>query len=125
MGFIGKILFTMAVIAVVYIVYRNRSGMPAAKQTKTDEKQNTGSLSSQTLAYIFIGLIISVSALIFTLNWFERHKIFNIHVINGATNEVATYQAYKKTIEGRSFITLDGRTVTVGESERMEIIEAE
>ncbi len=126
MGFFGKIILTAIVITIVYFVYRNRTAPPpseAAKAVKQHEEGNIPTISTQTLAYIFIGLIVCISALIFALNWFEQHTIVNIRVLNGS--DEMNYQAYKKSVEGRSFQTLDGKLVTVGESERIEMTEAD
>ncbi|MGU9958002.1 MAG: hypothetical protein ACNYPI_10445 [Arenicellales bacterium WSBS_2016_MAG_OTU3] len=126
MGFFGKIILTGIVITIVYFVYRNRTTPPpseAAKAVKQHEESNTPTISTQTLAYIFIGLIVCISTLIFALNFSEQHTIVNIRVLNGS--DEMNYQAYKKSIKGRSFQTLDGKLVTVGESERIEMTEAD
>jgi hypothetical protein len=48
-----------------------------------------------------------------------------IRVINTSTGEIGSYRAYQSMIRGRSFVTLDGRTITVSNAERVEISEAE
>ncbi|MEA3291724.1 MAG: antitermination protein NusG, partial [Pseudomonadota bacterium] len=62
------------------------------------------------------------SSLIFIINWNEQNRIVNIRVI-GANGEAITYQARRKSIEGRKFVTLDGRNVALGDNDRIEMIE--
>jgi hypothetical protein len=38
---------------------------------------------------------------------------------------VATYRAYRSDVRGRRFATLDGRQVTIADSERIEITDAQ
>ena len=113
-----KILFTLLVVCVVYVVYRARG--PKSAPRATNEKTHT--TSPHLIAYSFVGLLVAISGLIFYLNWRDDHQIVDIRVTNGATGQSTTYQAYKTAIEGRSFQTLDGRLVTLGASDRIEML---
>lgn len=118
-----KILFTAAVIAVVYFVYRGRTrATPPRPVPQKDRQPETSSISPRTVAYIFIALLVAISSLIFVINWNEQNRIVNIRVI-GADGEAITYQARRKSIEGREFVTLDGRNVALGDNDRIEMIE--
>ena len=46
----------------------------------------------------------------------------NIQVTNSQGQSI-TYQAYKKSIDGRRFMTLDGIAVTLGADDRIEILD--
>ena len=52
----------------------------------------------------------------------REHRVIDIRVTN-AQGEVTRYQAHKKTIQGRRFITLEGVTVNLGDSFQVEMIE--
>lgn len=115
-----KVLFTLIVIVAVALIFRqkteSRSGVKKEKQARASE----GGVQSKTVVYAILGLIIAVSALLFVLHWQDQHQIVNIEVTD-SSGETVSYQAYKKSIEGRSFVTLDGREVTLGDNDRVEM----
>lgn len=118
-----KLLFTAIVIAVVYFVYRGRApSPPPARQPAKEPETDHASISHRTLAYILIALLVAISGLIFLINWNEQNRIVNIRV-TGADGGTVTYQARRKSIAGREFVTLDGRSVALGDSDRIEMIE--
>lgn len=117
-----KILFTLAVILVVALVFRvkNTSAKavkPAAAQTQTTK----GGVSAAMVAYTLLGLVIAISALVFVLHWQDQHQVIDIQVTNSQGNALK-YQAYKKAIEGRRFTTIDGVSVDLADSDRIEIL---
>ena len=62
----------------------------------------------------------AISVTVFIVSYQSDNKIINILVI--AEDGMSTlYQAKQKSIKGRRFVTLDGRQVTLGESDRIEI----
>ncbi len=118
-----KILFTVAVIVVVMFVFRHRNQTSTVKNiSPATLEQPPRGISPQMLAYIFIVLIMLVSGLIYLFYWMEQNTIVNIKVID-ASGAAFNYQAHKKSIEGKEFTTLDGRRVTLGDSDRVEMIE--
>jgi hypothetical protein len=52
--------------------------------------------------------------------WMDSYQEVTIRVIDSQTGKEIHFKAYKGDIDGRSFVTLDGRRVTLAESERME-----
>jgi len=119
---ITKILFTVAVIVVVMFVFRHRNQPPPVKNVTPVVPEQSRGISPQMLAYIFIVLIMLVSGLLYLFYWMEQNTIVNIKVID-ASGDAYNYQAHKKSIEGKEFTTLDGRRVTLGDSDRVEMIE--
>ena len=73
-------------------------------------------------AYAVVATMVVASALFAYREWDEAHRVVNIRVINVRTGEAVTYQAHRGDVEGRRFLTLDGRMVTLAEVERMELI---
>ena len=116
-----KILYTLIVILAVAVIFRTKK---SAGGTKIEESKsgNTHNISPQTILYTLLGLIVAVSILIFFMVWSDQHQIINIQVTDGQ-GKVTTYQAHRKTIEGRKFLTLDGVSVVLGESDRVEMID--
>ena len=115
-----KILFTLAVMLAVAVIFRAKSQgqKPLPPDAATDG--SGGGVSSRAVIYTLLGLIISISILIFVLHWSNQRQIINIRVTN-SQGETTSYQAYRKTIEGRRFTTLGGIDVTLGASERVEM----
>ena len=53
--------------------------------------------------------------------WQDSYQVVNIRVIDTRTGKTVLYKAYKGDVEGRSFLTIDGRNVTLAEVERLEM----
>lgn len=117
---IVKILFTIAVIIGVAIFYRQKAAgaEAAARQPAND----TDSMPVRTLAYVLIGVLIIISVGVFAYNWQENNTVITIRVTSDGGN-VVTYQAKQSEIKGRSFTTLTGLDVKLGESDRVEMLE--
>lgn len=118
-----KILFTALVIVVVYVFYRYRGRGPV-KIEKTDKPTKPNAIA-YFAAYGFIVILLLVSGTIYYFHWQQAHKIVTIRVIDGNSTNVTVYKAYQKSIKGSRFESLDGKTVVLGESERVEFIEDE
>jgi len=112
---LSKILFTIAVIIGVILFFRHRQSRaaPAAEPGR--------SLSPRVAAFGLLGVLGAVALLIVALEWRRGERIVSIRVIsNGAT---ADYRARYKSVKGRNFVTLDGARVSLGESDRIEMLE--
>ncbi len=120
---LSKILFTAFVIVVVYMVYRGRTTAtsPARRPAPAPADNRFG----RRVAYGFVGVLIGISAIFYYLHWREQHRVITIRVIDGRSGNATTYKAYKKSINGSRFEALDGRTVILGEAERVELIETQ
>lgn len=117
-----KILFTLAVILVVALVFRVKNTPAKAVNPAAAQTQNTkGGVSAAMVAYTLLGLVIAISALVFVLHWQDQHQVIDIQVTNSQGNALK-YQAYKKAIEGRRFTTIDGVSVDLADSDRIEIL---
>jgi hypothetical protein len=127
-----KILFTVLIIAGILLYVRHQE----TKRTVEPATQASSKPSPQTLtgiprrlpliaAYTALVLMLAIGGLLYYLNWKEDHRVMTIRVINTSTGEIGSYRAYQSMIRGRSFVTLDGRTITVSNAERIEMSEAE
>ena len=116
-----KIIFTLVVIVIVALIFRTKTG-PARLRHAIDNDQDSGGISARFVAYTLLALVIATSALVFVLHWNEQHRIMNIQVTDSQGQSV-TYQAYKKSIDGRRFTTLDNIAVTLGADDRIEILD--
>ena len=127
-----KILFTALVVAVVYVLYRFRmrppqrgtAALPKPAATPVPVK-GAHSRLGRIAAYSLVALIIAISSVFYYLHWREQHTVVTIRVIDGRGGNATVYKAYKKSITGSRFESLDGRTVILGEAERVEMIEGD
>lgn len=122
-----KILFTAAVIVLVAIIFRVKATrtVPASQSIKPKQGAATDTgVSPAVIAYTLLGLVVVASVIVFFWHWNAQHQIMEIQVRNSA-GEVAHYQAYRKSIKGRKFTTLDGKRVTLGDSDRIEMQETD
>ena len=116
-----KVLFTLAVILAVAVIFRVKNQPQKSSAPKAATDRSGSSVSSRAVIYTLLGLIISISILVFVLHWSDQRRIINIRVTN-SQGETINYQAYRKTIEGRRFTTLGGIDVTLGASDRVEML---
>ena len=116
-----KVLFTLAVMLAVAVVFRTKSQGQKPLPRDAATNGSGGGVSSRAVIYTLLGLIISISILIFVLHWSNQRQIINIRVTN-SQGETTSYQAYRKTIEGRRFTTLGGVDVTLGTNDRVEML---
>ena len=116
-----KIIFTLAVIVIVALIFRTKT-RPTQLHHAIDNVKDSGGVSARFVAYTLLALVIATSALVFVLHWNEQHRIMNIQVTDSQGQSV-TYQAYKKSIDGRQFTTLDNVAVTLGADDRIELLD--
>lgn len=122
---ITKILFTMAVIILVGMIFKSQGqDRPGSKPAKKDTDQIAGtqkSLAPRTVAYMLVGLLIIVSGVVYYFNWSDSRQIVALRVISAGGN-LSEYQAYRKDIKGREFTSVDGVLIQLADSDRLEIM---
>ncbi|MCU7915823.1 MAG: antitermination protein NusG [Candidatus Thiodiazotropha sp. (ex Gloverina cf. vestifex)] len=120
---IGKILLTLFVIIIAWLVISNRQRRMtavAAQPRVTHVEAKTSSLWKWG-GYIFIILMIIGSGLFLYMEWQDRYRVVAVQVIDSQTGKSTYYQARRMDVDERSFVTLDGREVSVAETERIEL----
>ena len=117
-----KILFTIAVIIAVALIFRVKT-TSKARPAPVESPERRG-VSAAVVAYTLLGLVVAVSALVFVIHWQDQHEVINIQVTNGQ-GAMLKYQAYKKDVEGRRFTTIQGLSVDLAASDRIEILAGE
>ena len=120
---LGKLVFTLAVVALAYLAIRSRSRAVVARESARSPTTSTQILSARILAYVFLAVALVTGGTVFLLEWYDDRQVITIRVINSRTGQAAVYEAYKGKIYGRRFETLDGRTVTVADVDRIEMEE--
>ena len=122
---ITKILFTMAVIILVGMIFKSQGqDRPGSKHAKKDAEEVSGtqkSLAPRTVAYLLVGLLIIVSGVVYYFSWSDSRQIVTLRVIS-AGGTLSEYQAYRKDIKGREFTSVGGMLIQLADSDRLEIL---
>lgn len=115
---ITKILLTALIIIAVALYFRRRTAMRVQGEAggRADAPWYWRLLPAGLLLVALV-----VSAAMFWLEWREEHRIFTARVIDTRSGEVTTYLVYRDDVQGRTFTTVDGRTVTLADVERLEL----
>lgn len=118
---ITKILFTLAVIALVTWFFSARSGgKPRLREVINPAliKQKKRLLQA---ALAFMGIMVIAAGIIVYQDISAPPAVVTVHVINTQSGEKISYRAIKDDIQGDSFTTLDGRRIYVAGVERLEV----
>ncbi|MDA1371768.1 MAG: hypothetical protein O2971_13545 [Proteobacteria bacterium] len=129
---LGKILLTLAVSVVVVLILRQRQLTEAAQtaaQPATKKEVPANAVPDESFAkdmrigaYLFLVLMVGLGATLYYFQWQDDHAILTVNLHRNNQAEPVSYQVYKYQLEQRSFVTIDGTTVTVAGDERMEVI---
>lgn len=116
-----KILVTILVVLAVLTFYRvKNSGRVSDAARRLEARAPANNRFGRMVAYGFVGVLILISVAWYGLHWREQHRIITIRVIG--ESGTTTYKAYNKDLKGNRFESIDGKTVILGDSERIEII---
>lgn len=129
---LAKIILTTIVILLAFLVLRQRS---LAEKSETTKRRLPDSGSSQqsaptdpglasdlrTGAYLFLVLMVGLGAALYYFRWQDDHSIITVTLHRDNQQAPVTYEVYKYQLGERSFTTVDGLSVTVAASERMEV----
>jgi hypothetical protein len=116
---ISKILFTIAVIAaVILLVKLRRRPVPQTPQAEDETAQGF-----RWLALVAVGLMIIGSAFFIWQAWRDASEVLVLRVVDTRSGQVTEYRAYRNDVEDRVFRTLDGRRISLAETERLEVLD--
>jgi hypothetical protein len=121
-----KILFTAAVIAVVYLLARGRADRVRAiardpEQRPQDRPRAAPDRTTRWLAYGVLGIMLAGSAGFLFLEWRDSYRVVTVRVINTNSGRSVSFQARRRDVQDRSFETLDGRRIVLAAVERLEL----
>jgi hypothetical protein len=119
---IGKLIVTLLVVYVAWLVLRQRMREAAGEPATTSVRElPVGAL--RIGAYALVGLMLAGSGVWLFLHWHAQRELVELQVVNPYTGSVQSYRVRRGDIDGRSFRTPDGRRVRIAEMERMVIID--
>lgn len=117
---IGKILLTAAVIiaAMLFLRHQGSSGRGAPVPAAASRSQRRAAMLA---ALGVVALTLAISAGIYYSQWQDEHRIASVRVVNGHTGAEQRYHVYRRDLRERGFRTIDGRDISLSDSERMEV----
>jgi len=120
-----EILLTAAVVTLVYFVVRKRNAaMVRQKQPTSPVRPIVDPLRSKAIrrgVYLFFALMLAATAIFIYLEWREDYQVIDVRVVNSRTGKEVVYQAHRGDVDARSFVTIDGRRISVADVERIEM----
>jgi hypothetical protein len=119
-----KILLTAAVILGAILILRRRVHRVAQVQVaaQTGRQPEIAKSRIQYVAAYGLLLVMLVGAGFFIyLEWQDSYQVVGVRVIDSRTGNTVSYRARRGDIDGRTFLTLDGREITLADVERMEL----
>jgi hypothetical protein len=119
---ISKILLTLFVIVIAWLVVTNRQRRMAAiaSQPRVATPVQKG-LNWRWGVYLFVILMILGSGLLLYMKWQDGYQVVTVQVIDTQTGRSVVYKARRMDVDERRFMTLDGTEVSVADTERIEV----
>jgi heme/copper-type cytochrome/quinol oxidase subunit 2 len=119
---ITKLLFTLAVIALVVFLVKFRQRPVPARAVVAPRRPNLRlirTIAIATVVVMFAAILVTVY-----LGWRDSHQLLQVRVIDSRSGRVSEYEVYRGHLGERSFETVDGRQVRLAETERLEVATA-
>ncbi len=123
-----KILLTVGVIVAVALYLRARDAAeddspagPSGAGTSGAAARKPAAANHRLTAIVLLALL-GLGGIFFYLRWSEAQRLVTLRVVNSSTGTVIEYQAFANQLDGRTFVTADGRRITLADVERMELL---
>lgn len=121
---ITKLLFTLAVIALVVFLVKFRQRPASAPSPAPVARKRPDTRLVRTIAIVTLAVMLTGTLVMVYLGWRDSHQLLQVKVIDSRSGRVSEYEVYRGRLGERSFETVDGRQVRLAETERMEVAAA-
>ncbi len=121
---ISKILLTLFVILVAWLVIRHRQQRMhiIAQQPTPVLAEPKPSNHWKWAGYGLAAVMVLGSGLFLYMQWQDQYRLVTVQVIDSLSGNRTEYRARRMDVGERGFMTLDGREVTVADTERIELL---
>lgn len=117
---ISKILLTLAVIGVALFMLQLRRRPVEAVNVR--KKELFFQKWFRVLSVVVISLMVLAAGVFIYIEWHQAREVMQVQVIDNRTGNYKEYKVLRSNLHERSFQTLDGRIVTLAETDRMEVV---
>lgn len=119
---LNQILITIAVLAAVVAFTRLRR-QPERQEQRAPAPQSRRPSMPALIGYAFVLVMIVGATLVFYLQWQDANQVMTIEVVDARSGTTTVYHVFRKDLGERTFRTIDGRYVSLGDADRMEVTE--
>ena len=123
---IKQALITVLVALVVIIVARAKRAREAVRSggsSTTESEELWYQSTTAIVGFIFAGIVILSTAGITWLRYQHANEVVRVEVVEPASGTRSVYQVRRKDLGEREFLTVDGRQVSLGASDRVERVD--
>jgi hypothetical protein len=119
---VGKVLFTLAVILVVALIWRTRRPRQPqlAAPPRLVNPAKRRQLPWRVLAFVAVAVMVAASVFLVYDHWRDNNEEIFLRVVDAGSGRVTEYRARRGDIGEREFVTTDCRHVVLAESEPLE-----
>ncbi len=119
-----QLLVTLLVAAVVVFIARmKRTRQVSQAESAADSKQPHSTSTTALVGYALAAVMIVTAGALTWLGYQERNEILEVVVVDTRSGERVVYSVRRKALGEREFRTIDGRLISLGSADRMELIE--
>lgn len=118
---IKELLLTGLVLLAAIIYVRFKASKEQAERRRPAPLARPPSRMPMMVAALLVLLTLSISGVIYYLNWQADHQVYLVEVTHSHSGAIQHYRVYRDDIHGRSFRTIDGREIHLSDMERMEV----
>ena len=122
---ISKILLTLAVIGLAWLVIRHRQHSlnenEPARISPPVAKQQGSNRAIKWLSYGLLALMVSASLIYLGWQVEQGYRLVTVRVVDAQTGRSVSYIARRMDVDDRHFVTQDGREIIVADGERIEL----
>jgi len=123
---IKQALITALVALIVIIVARAkraREDVRSAGGSGAESEEPWYQSTTAIVGFIFAGIVIVSTAGVTWLRYQHANEVVRVEVVEPASGTRAVYQVRRKDLGEREFLTVDGRQVSLGASDRVERVD--
>jgi hypothetical protein len=121
---VKQLLVTLLVAVIVVLIARMKRGRDRRQRSGEYAGENDRPISSTALVgYALAAVMVITAGTLTWMGWQERNEVIDVVVVDTRSGDRTTYQVRRKALGDREFRTVDGRLVSLGSADRMELIE--
>jgi hypothetical protein len=121
-----QLLITLLVAAIVLFVARMKRIRSVSRDASSDGSDVQRPPSTTALVgYVLAAVMIVTAGTLTWMGYQERNEILEVVVVDTRNGERVVYSVRRKALGEREFRTIDGRLISLGSADRMELIERE
>lgn len=119
------VTIVVAVAALLFARARNRPAEPPQSRRPMRAAElpvpNWLTSNASRAGYSLLALLVVGALLVFWFQWQAANEVVSVRVVDGSTGTTTVYEVLRKHLGGREFETIDGRFVSLGVGDRMEL----